>query len=154
MNAAPLVAHASLDRVFAWRAGGAGSARRVSRRSAGACRTTPPGGHLLNACQDRYRFAVGFAAGLVRGKTSLQPSSVAPELLRSLRAGYPDLACLCEPGFDCVELPRVEFPELEVRPESAGIPVIPGRPAGCVPVYLWLDRNAGPPCQALGHAWR
>jgi carbon monoxide dehydrogenase subunit G len=35
----------------------------------------PAGRHQLNVCQDRYRFTVGLAAGLVSGKTSLQPAS-------------------------------------------------------------------------------
>jgi len=142
MNATPLVADASLDRVFAWRPEGPVRLAGFLAEVRALAERLPPGGQLLNACQDRYRFAVGFAAGLVRGKTSLQPSSVAPELLRSLRAGYPDLACLCEPGFDCVELPRVEYPKLDVRPEPAGIPVIPDdRPAAC----LFTSGSTGTP---------
>ena len=44
----------------------------------------PARAHVVNLCVDRYRFAVGFAAALVRGQVNLLPPGAAPELLREL----------------------------------------------------------------------
>ncbi len=68
------------------------------------------GGHVLNACADRYHFAVGLAASLVSGKVSLLPSTHTPEVIRQLTALAPDLICLTDEA-DCgIDLPRVPFP--------------------------------------------
>ncbi len=68
------------------------------------------GGHVLNACADRYHFAVGLAASLVSGKVSLLPSTRTPEVIRQLTALAPDLICLSDEA-DCgIDLPRVPFP--------------------------------------------
>jgi len=68
------------------------------------------GGHVLNACADRYHFAVGLAASLVSGKVSLLPSTHTPEVIRQLTALAPDLVCLTDEA-DCgIDLPRVPFP--------------------------------------------
>lgn len=69
------------------------------------------GGHVLNACEDRYRFAVGLAASLFTHKVSLLPSTRTPEVVRQLRRFAPDAFCLTDES-DCdVELPLVRFVE-------------------------------------------
>ena len=68
------------------------------------------GGHVLNACADRYQFTVGLAASLVSGKVSLLPSTHTPEVIRQLTAFAPDVICLTD-EVDCdIDLPRVPFP--------------------------------------------
>ena len=42
--------------------------------------------HVLNVCRNRYLFLVGLGAGIVSGRVSLQPSSLAPEAVRLLAA--------------------------------------------------------------------
>jgi acyl-coenzyme A synthetase/AMP-(fatty) acid ligase len=51
---------------------------------------------VVNLCVDRYRFAVGLAAGLMRGHTSLFPPNAMPETLARLREPYPALAALTD----------------------------------------------------------
>ena len=55
-----------------------------------------PAEWVLNVCGDRYRFAVGLAAALLRGQITLLPPSSAPELLKSLRDEYADCAALVD----------------------------------------------------------
>ena len=59
-------------------------------------RACPPGRHVLNACTDRYRFAVGFAACLMSRRVSLLPSTHTPEVIRQLAAFAPDAICLTD----------------------------------------------------------
>ncbi len=54
--------------------------------------------YVLNLCEDRYHFLVGFAAALVRHQTSLFPPSRAPKLLEEMRETYGDVYCLVDHG--------------------------------------------------------
>jgi acyl-coenzyme A synthetase/AMP-(fatty) acid ligase len=127
MNRLPLLGHASLDDIFAYRPDGPVRVRDFLADVAALAALLPPGRHLLNVCQDRYRFTVGFAAGLIGGKTSLQPSSQSAETLRQIKLACPDVSCLCDGDFDHQDLPRLDFPShLAARPaEISEIPLIP-----------------------------
>ena len=140
----PLLGHAGLDDVFAWRPTGAVRVRDFLADAAALRPRLPPGRHLLNVCQDRYRFVVGFAAGLLDGRISLQPSSQSPETLRRLQADYPDIACLADGDFDSLDLRRLDFPEnTAVDPESIG--EIPELPGGRVAACLFTSGSTGMP---------
>jgi acyl-coenzyme A synthetase/AMP-(fatty) acid ligase len=69
------------------------------------------GGHVLNVCADRYRFAVGFAASLAAGKVSLLPSTRTPEVIAQLKRFAPEAVCLTDEDACDVALPLVCFPE-------------------------------------------
>jgi len=112
MKRVPLLAHASLDQVFAYLPSGPISVRGLLAAAAALADWLPPGKHFLNLCQDRYRFTVALAAGLLAGRTSLQPASQAAETLRQIRREHPDAFCLCDGPFDSGDLPRVDFPDL------------------------------------------
>ena len=49
---------------------------------------------IVNLCQDRYRFMVGFAATILAGKTNLLPSTYTGETLRQIFIDAPDALCL------------------------------------------------------------
>lgn len=94
----PLVAHAidALDAVFAWRHGRsisvAGFLADVAAVSAGL----PATGHVLNACADRYLFAVSLAACAQRGIVTLLPPARTPGVIAHLREDAPDLVLLVD----------------------------------------------------------
>ncbi len=111
MSAAPLLTGRTPDDIFAWRTDGPVTVADYLADAATLAAALPAGDYVLNLCNDRYRFAVGFAAGLLRGKTSLQPSSQSAETFRRLQADYPGLFCLCDGETDTLDLPRVDFPE-------------------------------------------
>jgi acyl-coenzyme A synthetase/AMP-(fatty) acid ligase len=144
MNLLPLLNHASLDQVFAWRPEGEIQVGTFLADVAALSSLLPPGRHLLNVCQDRYHFAVGFAAGLLSDRISLQPSSQSTETLRRLKADYPDIFCLCDSEFVSLDLPRLDFPSSlmgarQVRTE------IPRIPAERVAAILFTSGSTGLP---------
>lgn len=144
MSALPLLCHATPDALFALRPDGPVSAGRFLAEARALADQLPNGRYLLNVCSDRYRFAVGFAAGLIAGKVSLQPSSQTPETLRQLQADYPDLACLADGPFASLDLPRLDFPDLSAvdRDSACDIPVIP---AEAVAAVLFTSGSTGRP---------
>jgi acyl-coenzyme A synthetase/AMP-(fatty) acid ligase len=110
-TALPLISHAEPDAVVAYRGGVPVVAREFLADVARVAAVLPPGAHVLNVCSDRYRFTVGFAAGLVAGKVSLLPSTHTPEVIRQLAVFAPDAFCLTDdPGCE-IGLPRVRYPE-------------------------------------------
>jgi len=63
---------------------------------------------IVNLCVDRYRFAVGLAAALLRRQASLLPSNATADLLTRLALDYPGLYCLSD---DAARPPAIEsFP--------------------------------------------
>ena len=77
----------------------------------------PPGGTLLNACSDRYHFAVGLGAALVANKISLLPPSLTFETLTQLRAFAPDMVCLCDDTEPLAGVPCLCYPHALRAPE-------------------------------------
>jgi acyl-coenzyme A synthetase/AMP-(fatty) acid ligase len=97
------------------------------------------GGHVLNVCSDRYRFAVGFAASLIAGKVSLLPSTRTPEVIAHLKRFAPDAVCLTDEEERDAGLPLVRFPDAAGTPQPGGAPstaqvprVEAGQRAACV----------------------
>lgn len=69
----------------------------------------PEAQHVLLACQDRYAFAVGFGAALMRGQISLLPSTHTEELIANLETTYPHTYCLTD-EVDCsIKLPQTNI---------------------------------------------
>lgn len=144
MNTVPLLGHASLDDIFAWRPNGPLRVRDFLAEVAALAGQLPAGSHLLNACQDRYHFAVGFAAGLISGKISLQPASQAAETLRQIKAAHPDVGCLCDNDFDSLDLPRLDYPAF-VTVDAEKVAKIPDIPADQIAARLFTSGSTGRP---------
>ena len=101
-------------------------------------------GHVLNVCSDRYHFAVGLAASLVRGLVSLLPSTRTPEVIAQLRRFAPDAFCLTDEAECDIELPRVRFPALPDAPPAAA-PAVPRIDAGRRAAWVFTSGSTGAP---------
>ena len=155
MNSAPLLAHGDPDAVFAWCPDGPLSVGDYLADAAALAERLPAAGYLLNLCHDRYHFAVGFAAGLLRGMTSLQPSSQSAETFRRLHSEFPDLFCLCDGSDDTLDLPRLDFPgDLAVDRKTGAktASAIPQIPADHLAAILFTSGSTGLP-QAQCKTW-
>jgi acyl-coenzyme A synthetase/AMP-(fatty) acid ligase len=109
----------------------------------------PEGRHVLNACVDRYRFTVAFAASLVANKISLLPSTHTPEVIRQLTVFAPDAFCLTDDVRCRIDLPRVHFPELSADAGHASRGSVPWRPieidADRLAAYVFTSGSTGTP---------
>ena len=104
----PLLAPRDLDAPLAWRAGRPLSGRRLLADAQALATRLPEGGVPLNLCADRYRFAVGLAAALLRGQPSLLPPNVLPDTLCQLQATHASLYALVDDdGQDAAGLPKI-----------------------------------------------
>ena len=144
MSLAPLLGHASLDEIFAWRPGGPVRVRDFIAEAEALAALLPAGRHQLNICHDRYHFTLGFAAGLLRGKTSLQPASQSAETLRQIAAEYPDVYCLSDDEFDNLDLPHLAFPVISAV-DGEKVAKIPAIPADLIAARLFTSGSTGRP---------
>ncbi len=140
----PLISGLGLDQVFAWLPGGPRRVRDLLADAEALAARLPAGGTLLNLCHDRYRFAVGFAAGLISGRTSLQPASQSADTLQRIRAAHPDVACLCDDEFDTLDLPRCNFPDL-ITADPRRVAGVPQIPADRLAAILFTSGSTGQP---------
>ncbi len=107
MTSSTLLSGADLDAPFATRAGTTISRRRFLADASALAERLPASGAMLNLSTDRYRFAVGFAAALLRGHTSLLPPNHVAETVARLRARFADVYALVEGQADAHDLPAV-----------------------------------------------
>ena len=154
MSALPLIAHDRPVAIVAFRRGQPISAARFLREAQALAARLPAATHLLNFCSDRYRFAVGLAAGLISGKVSILPSTHTPEVIRHLRVFAPDVFCLSDDAHCPIALPQVlyvdppqaaeaapsEVPPFEVPPFE--VPLID---AGRLAAYVFTSGSSGTP---------
>ena len=118
MTALPLLSVDAPNAVFAWRGGRPLRQAEFLREAQRVAAAMPASRHVLNLCQDRYRFAVGFAAAMAAGKITLLPSTRTPETLRRLRALTPDLFALADAPGD-LDLPCLRYPDGDLAPAAA-----------------------------------
>ena len=123
MPTLPLIAHSDLDAVLAWRDGTPVNVRQFLTEVAHLASQLPPGQHVLNLCDDRYRFAVALAACIVSRRISLLPSTHTPEMVRQMRRIAPDVFCIADQNATRVELPTFRYPES--LPALISSPAIP-----------------------------
>lgn len=110
MSTLPLLAHDSPSAVAAYRGGVAISARQLLADVVRLAESLPPGRYVLNACTDRYRFAVALLAAIVSDKVTLLPPTYVPDVVRQLRAFAPDAVCIGDDDSSELDLPLVRCP--------------------------------------------
>jgi acyl-coenzyme A synthetase/AMP-(fatty) acid ligase len=110
MRDIPLLGHADLDQLCAYRAGVAIPVRRFLQDVQTLMRQLPDKRYMLNLCSDRYSFAVGFCAALLRGQTSLLPPNYTADFVARLAARFPDLYCLTDGAIELADIETIRYP--------------------------------------------
>jgi acyl-coenzyme A synthetase/AMP-(fatty) acid ligase len=138
-----LTAHREPDSVIAYRPEGPVTLAQFLADVGQLAALLPAGGNVLNMCEDRYRFMVGLAAGLVAGKVSLLPASHTPETVRQLKDFAADLFCLHDGKGDEIDLPGVCYPPPPATPDATA--VMPEIDEQTVAAYLFTSGSTGTP---------
>ncbi|HKB58427.1 MAG TPA: beta-hydroxyacyl-ACP dehydratase, partial [Gallionellaceae bacterium] len=149
MAALPIFGHRDPAAVFAYRQGRPVTAAAFAREVRELAVRLPDRPYILNLCSDRYRFAVGFAAALVRGQISLLPPNYTADFVARLGTSYPGFYCL---GDGAANFPGVDvylFSELmqdagnsRVAPDAAEVPTVP---AGQCAALVFTSGSTGDP---------
>jgi acyl-coenzyme A synthetase/AMP-(fatty) acid ligase len=129
MTDIPLIPLARGDAAFAYRGEKVLSVDQFLCDVAQLAALLPDHAYLLNLCNDRYHFIVGFAAALCRRQISLLPPNQTPGLIDQLASRYPGLYCLSDATTTHATLDTIPYPLSNYAPGSAAqsVPLIPAR---------------------------
>jgi len=143
----PLLAARDLAAPLAWCAGQPVSAARFIAQAQALAERLPAQGRPVNLCQDRLRFALGLAAALLRGHTSLMPPNALPETLRRLQDDTGGTVYALTdgdtPGLDLCGLQRVTVDPATLG--TANAQAVPDIPAELQAVRLLTSGSTGVP---------
>jgi acyl-coenzyme A synthetase/AMP-(fatty) acid ligase len=125
MQAIPLIGHPNPGQPVAYRGARPISAAEFVADVARVAASLPPRRHLVNFCNDRYNFAVGFGAALMRDQVTLLPPNRTPAMLGQLREEHPGLYALVDDG-EALSIDHISIAAGNATGfESAPIPAFP-----------------------------
>ena len=111
MSATAFLGHQDPSAVVAWRGRQPLRVTDFMRDVGVVAAALPARRYLVNLCSDRYRFAVGLAAALLRDQVSLLPPAHTPELLSTLKQGYAGLYALSDGSASEDVMETIVYPE-------------------------------------------
>lgn len=139
----PLFVHASPDLPVAFTRDGIVNAHQFVADVHAFAERLPDAPHVLNACGDRYLFAVGFGAALLRGQRTLLPADHAPATLDRLTRTHPGLHALTDALAPAVDLPELTVTRAgDTHATAFDAPAIPGDRVAAV---LFTSGSTGEP---------
>ena len=148
MTSLALLVHSSGQDLLASRHGRPITAGQFLADARQLAAALPPGRHVLNACADRYRFAVGFAAALLADKVSLLPPTLTPEMVRQVQAFAPDVFCLSDQA-QSLALPQLAWADAMAAASPAngkgGPWEVPQIPASRIAAIMFTSGSTGTP---------
>ncbi len=92
----PLIKGYSASRPLLWRGGHGITQARLLGSAASLAERLPEARYLINLCDSRHAFFIGFVAGLLSGRTSLLPGNRLTATVDDLRQRYPDSLLLTD----------------------------------------------------------
>lgn len=137
-----LAGHAASS-VIAWRGDRALTAGAYLADVQALAARLPAVGALVNLCNDRYRFAVGLGAAMLRGHTSLLPPNALPATLSGLRRQHPTLYALIDD--DSTETSGLPVLRCEADGWLEAVPEVPQVAGDQVVATLLTSGSTGEP---------
>jgi acyl-coenzyme A synthetase/AMP-(fatty) acid ligase len=135
-----------LDAAIAYRDGAPISRRRYLVDVQALAERLPAAGPMLNVSADRYRFAVGLGAAMLRGQTNLLPPNHTTDTVARLQAMHAHAYALADDAAHAVALPMHHHP---TAAPAAGIvaaaPDVPRLPADTLAAQVLTSGSTGTP---------
>lgn len=138
----------ALDAPLAWRNGQPISRRRYLADVHALAERLPESGSLLNITADRYRFALGLGAAMLRGHSNLMPPNHTPDTVARLRGLFPGAYALTDVAGLALQLPTVGHATEEAPDRPGPVPLID---ADALVAHVLTSGSTGAP---LPHAKR
>ena len=144
----PLVRHDRLDALFGFHNWEKVSLGAFLSEATQLAAMLPSRRHVINLCNDRYRFTVALAAALLREQISLMPPSDAPGVLAQMAGRYDEAYCLHDEAAPAIDLPCLAFPP-RAKSSEARLLSIPSFPDDQPAVLLFTSGSTGQPTPHL-----
>ena len=140
-----LLVHKQLDDPIAYRNGSIITVSQYLADVKYCADKLPEAQHVLLACQDRYAFAVGFGAALMRGQISLLPSTHTEELIAKLATTYPNTYCLTDEADCSIKLPQTNIFEWLLQGQPLTELIVPHFPIEQIAALVFTSGSTGLP---------
>ena len=124
MSSAALLWADDLEAPLAWVKGQPISRRQYLGEVRAVAALLPSDGAMLNLTSNRYRFAVGLGAALLRGQYNLMPPNHTPDMVSRLKAMCPGAYALADSRGQKLPWPTIFFPQESTQPADLGTPDI------------------------------
>lgn len=145
MTKAALLVHKRLDDPIAYRRGSIITVAQYLADVNHCADKLPDAQHVLLACQDRYAFAVGFGAALMRRQICLLPSTHTDELIAKLAITYQHTYCLTD-EVDCsIKLPLTHISAWLDQAQPLTELVVPHFPLEQIAALVFTSGSTGLP---------
>lgn len=138
----PLLPYHSAEDVVAWHDGTAVTAAQFLGDVDYLAARLPAGGYVLNLCENRYSFFVGFSAALVAGQVSLLPPNRTPVVLAQLKERYDGLYCLVDAHQSAGDMAAIFVGR---APAGTSAAVTPRIPSSRVAAIVFTSGTTGNP---------
>lgn len=125
MTNIPFLTHNEPDDIVATRSGAALTRARMIGDMRALEAILRPARYVLNVCVDRYNFALGVGAALMRGQITLLPPNDAPVTLAQLAETYGDLYILADRERADLPAPVLAVPERLASTPARDVPAFP-----------------------------
>lgn len=151
MQVTPLLSHTKPEQIVAWQHGKAITVRQFLADVQQLAERLPKAAHVLNLCTDRYHFAAGLAASIIRNKISLLPPSLNSTRISQLKQYAPELFCLCDSDQPTIDLPQIRYLSASppVQEDSCEIPAVVNEQ--CIAIVFTSGSTGAP--QAHSKTW-
>ena len=126
----PLIVADNLDAPLAWRDGAPISRRHYLADVHALAARLPAAGPMLNFTADRYRFAVGLGAAMLRGQASLMPPNHTTDTVARLHTLFPSIYALTDADAPTLQLPTIHYNDnaVAIPAERDAHPAFPAWP--------------------------
>ena len=112
----------------------------------------PEGGPMLNLTADRYRFAVGLGAAMLRGQSNLLPPNHMPDTIARLRSLFPSVYGLTDTENHRLQLPMARHLDASANPaDTAAQRFAPQIDAAALAAQVLTSGSTGAPVPHAKH---
>ena len=142
----PLILADDLAAPLAWRDGAPISRRQYLADVHALAPRLPAAGPMLNFTADRYRFAVGLGAAMLRGQASLMPPNHTTDTVARLHALFPSIYALADTDAPTLPLPTIHHTEtLTPLADDAAAPALPAIDDTALAAQVLTSGSTGAP---------
>jgi acyl-coenzyme A synthetase/AMP-(fatty) acid ligase len=131
------------DDPLVWVAGRSVTLDQLSRHALRLTEQLPRSGAVINLCENRYRFLVGFLAALRGNLTTVLPPSKAPGAIQAVAWDFTSALCLVDGAYEG-PVPAVEVSAPNTEQHAEVVPAL-GPQSGDVAACLYTSGSTGHP---------
>lgn len=124
MSHYPILGDSALDKILICHKGQAINRSEFLAQVLALSKQLPDHRYVINLCEDRYHFMVGFMAGLIKGQVNILPPNRVGVTIARLKQSYSDIYALVDVPGSVSGLEQFQIADLKITGNESEIPTI------------------------------